>query len=139
MNHEENEKQTKLIDIVIAIGLLLAGLSLLSVFAGSFMHLLGLQYESAKSFMLYFIIASILGYLLNIGFGLIYGLLIATTDIKNKLNRKIWRWSLVFLDAIASILGFTVVDHLMPSVSASFLSILVISILFALFDKKKGT
>ncbi len=61
MNHEENEKQTKLIDIVIAIGLLLAGLSLLSVFAGSFMHLLGLQYESAKSFMLYFIIASILG------------------------------------------------------------------------------
>lgn len=136
MDHEGKENKPKLIDVVIVIGLMLAALSLLAVFAGSFMHLLGLQYDTPKSFILYFIIASLAAYLLNIGFALIYGLLIASTGVKDKLNRTIWHWSLVVLDTLSSIVGFMVVDDLMPSVSASFLSILVISILFALFDKK---
>lgn len=136
MDHEGKENKPKLIDAVIVIGLMLAALSLLAVFAGSFMHLLGLQYDTPKSFILYFIIASLAAYLLNIGFALIYGLLIASTGVKDKLNRTIWHWSLVVLDTLSSIVGFMVVDDLMPSISASFLSILVISILFALFDKK---
>lgn len=135
MNQEEHKPN--LLDAVIVIGLLLAGLSLLAVFAGSFMHLLGLQYDTPKSFILYFIASSVVAYLLNIGFVLLYGLLIATTDIKDNLNQNIWRRSLVLFDVLSSIVGFTVMDHFMPSVSANFRSILVISVLFALFDKKK--
>lgn len=137
MDHEEKETKPKLLDVVIVIGLLGAGLSLLAVFAGSFMHLLGLQYDTPKSFILYFIVASVLAYLLNIGFVLMYGMILATTNLKNKLNQNLWHWSLVLLDTLASMISFSVVDHFMPSVSANFLSILVISILFALFDKKK--
>lgn len=138
MDHEEKEHKPKFIDAVIVISLLLVGLSLLAVFAGSFMHLLGLQYDTPKSFILYFIIASLVAYLLNIGFALIYGLVLTATGLKDKLNRTLWLGSLIFLDALSSIIGFSVVDYFMPSISANFLSILVISIFFSLFDKKKA-
>lgn len=137
MEHEEKDNKPKLIDFIIVFGLLLIGLSLLAVFAGSLMHLLGLQYDTPKSFILYFILASVVAYLLNIGFVLIYSLLIATIGIKDKMSRNLWRWSCILLDVLSSIIGFTVLDHLMPSVSANFLSMLVISVLFALFDQKK--
>ena len=137
MEHEEKDNKPKPIDFIIVFGLLLIGLSLLAVFAGSLMHLLGLQYDTPKSFILYFILASVVAYLLNIGFILIYSLVIAAAGIKDKMSRNLWRWSFILLGVLSSIIGFTVMDHFMPSVSANFLSILVISVLFALFEKKK--
>lgn len=137
MNINNGNRRFKTVDIVIAFCLILAGLSVLSVLASSVMNMLGLHYTSLKSFILYFIIASVVSYILNIVLGALYGTFLATTGIGNKLNGKMWRFSLILLDILSSVIGFMVVDFLMLSVSASFISILIISVIFAVLSIRK--
>lgn len=101
------------------------------------MRVFGLKYNGFKHFILYFILSSVLAYGLNLFFVVVYGMLLKIIGLEDKINREGWRWSLLLLDAASSMVGFMIVDAYMRSVSASFVSVLLLSSFFAWFDRKK--
>lgn len=137
MDFKNHNGQKKLLDVLIVIGLLMAGVSILALVAGPILHLLGLQYASVGQLVLYFLIASVVSYLLNLLFAVLYALFLAVTGLKDRLNKTCWLWSLVALDALSTFVGFAMIDSYMESVSASLLAVWTLAIVFALLDKKK--
>lgn len=131
------DKRDKMIEVIMALFLLLGGISIFAIFAGVLMSIFGLQYESMKSFILYFVIAAILQYILNIVLGILYGIVVNRLGLSDGLNQTSWKWSLVCLDIASSIFSFTLVDHCMQSVSATPISILIVSVISGLYDRKK--
>lgn len=106
----------------------IVALSVIALLSGTIMRFFGFRYDSIGSMILFFIITTIVSYPMNLIAG---GLSKALYQIKriNK-NRAIVLY--LILDTIATYLGLMIVDHCLPSISASHLSILVMSFLFAL-------
>lgn len=106
----------------------IVALSVIALLSGTIMRFFGFRYDSIGSMILFFIITTIVSYPMNLIAG---GLSKALYQIKrmNK-NRAIVLY--LILDTIATYLGLMIVDHFLPSISASHLSILVMSFLFAL-------
>ena len=95
------------------------------------MKIFGFQYESVGSIILFFIIATIMSFPLN---------LIASAFSKAllKLGKINWRTAFILylvLDTVATSFGLKVVDYYMPTVSATNISIIIISLLFAFMGK----
>ena len=103
-------------------------LSVIALLSGAIMRFFGFRYDSIGSMILFFVIATIVSYPMNLIAG---GLSKALYQIKRmSKNRAIVLY--LILDTIATYLGLMIVDDCLPSISASYLSILVISFLFAL-------
>ena len=106
-------------------------LSIIALIGGSIMKIFGFQYESVGSIILFFIIATIMSFPLN---------LIASAFSKAllKLGKINWRTAFILylvLDTVATSFGLKVVDYYMPTVSATNISIIIISLLFAFMGK----
>lgn len=106
-------------------------LSIIALISGYIMKIFGFQYESVGSIILFFIIATIMSFPLN---------LIASAFPKAllKLGKINWRTAFILylvLDTVATSFGLKVVDYYMPIVSATNISIIIISILFAFMGK----
>ena len=106
-------------------------LSIIALIGGSIMKIFGFQYESVGSIILFFIIATIMSFPLN---------LIASAFPKAllKLGKINWRTAFILylvLDTVATSFGLKVVDYYMPTVSATNISIIIISLLFAFMGK----
>ena len=106
-------------------------LSIIALISGSIMKIFGFQYESVGSIILFFIIATIMSFPLN---------LIASAFPKAllKLGKINWRTAFILylvLDTVATSFGLKVVDYYMPTVSATNISIIIISLLFAFMGK----
>ena len=106
-------------------------LSIIALISGSIMKIFGFQYESVGSIILFFIIATIMSFPLN---------LIASAFSKAllKLGKINWRIAFILylvLDTVATSFGLKVVDYYMPTVSATNISIIIISLLFAFMGK----
>ena len=137
MDNNTNKNREKIITFIICSVLIIAVLSIIAVFSGAIMRLLGFEYESVGSFILYFVIASIVSYPMN---------LIAGALPKALLNldrtRKTAVCVYVLLDTITTFFGFYIVDYFMPSISANTVSLIVAALGFALLGisdvKKKG-
>ena len=100
------------------------------------MRLLGFEYESVGGFILYFIIASIVSYPMN----LVAGAFLKALLNLDRITRKMAVCMYVLLDTITTFFGFYIVDYFMPSVSANTISLIVLALVFALFgisDVKK--
>ena len=100
------------------------------------MRLLGFEYESVGGFILYFIIASIVSYPMNLVAGAFPKALLNL----DRITREMAVCMYVLLDTITTFFGFYIVDYFMPSVSANTISLIVLSLVFALFgisDVKK--
>ena len=100
------------------------------------MRLLGFEYESVGGFILYFIIASIVSYPMNLVAGAFPRALLNLARITRKMAVCMY----VLLDTITTFFGFYIVDYFMPSVSANTISLIVLALVFALFgisDVKK--
>ena len=100
------------------------------------MRLLGFEYESVGGFILYFIIASIVSYPMNLVAGAFPKALLNL----DRITRKMAVCMYVLLDTITTFFGFYIVDYFMPSVSANTISLIVLALVFALFgvsDVKK--
>ena len=100
------------------------------------MRLLGFEYESVGGFILYFIIASILSYPMNLVAGAFPKALLNL----DRITREMAVCMYVLLDTITTFFGFYIVDYFMPSVSANTISLIVLALVFALFgisDVKK--
>ena len=66
-------------------GLFLSALAVMEVFAGSFMKILGMTYDGIGSLILFFVAASVIGYILNLAAGVLIGLFMqASARISDK-------------------------------------------------------
>ena len=106
-------------------------LSIIALISGYIIKIFGFQYESVGSIILFFIIATIMSFPLN---------LIASAFPKAllKLGKINWRTAFILylvLDTVATSFGLKVVDYYMPTVSATNISIIIISLLFAFMGK----
>ena len=106
-------------------------LSIIALISGSIMKIFGFQYKSIGNIVLFFIIATIMSFPLN---------LIASAFPKallklGKINRQTAFIIYLILDTIATSFGLLVVDYYMPTVSATNISIIIISLLFAFMGK----
>ncbi len=109
----------------------LAILSIIALISGSVMKIFGFQYKSIGSIILFFIIATIMSFPLN----LIAGALPKALLKLGKINRQAAFILYLILDTVATSFGLKVVDYYMPTVSATNISIIIISILFAFMGK----
>lgn len=103
-------------------------LSIIALVSGTIMKLLGFQYESIGSIILFFIIATIMSFPLN----LVAGALPKALYELERLSKPYAFILYLTLDTIATSFGLKIVDYYMSSVSATTISIVVISFLLAL-------
>lgn len=127
MSNNENKKSKKAIIFIIGIALIIVVLSIFAIFSASIMNLLGFEYDSIGSFILYFVIASFVSYPMN----LIAGALPKALLKLKKISKQVAMFIYIVLDTVATSLGFYLVDISMSSVSSSIISIVVISLIFA--------
>ena len=136
MDNNTNKNREKIITFIICSVLIIAVLSIIAVFSGAIMRLLGFEYESVGSFILYFVIASIVSYPMN----LIAGALPKALLNLDRITREMAVCMYVLLDTVTTFCGFYIVDYFMSSVSANTISLIVLALVFALFgisDVKK--
>lgn len=118
-------------------GTLLAVVSILALIGGAVMRVLGFTYRSIGSFLLFFL----LFLLLDLPFDLAAGALPKALCSMGRLSALQARVLHFVLDLLFSVLAMRAADALMASVSATPLSILAVSLLFALpdlFEKGKA-
>ena len=129
MDNNSNKKREKIITFIFGALLIIIVLAIIAIFSGAIMRLLGFEYESVGGFILYFIIASVVSYPIN----LIAGALPKALLNLDRITREIAVCMYVLLDTIATFYGFYIVDYFMPSVSANTISLIVLARVFALF------
>ena len=129
MDNNSNKKREKIITFIFGALLIIIVLAIIAIFSGAIMRLLGFEYESVGGFILYFIIASVVSYPINI----IAGALPKALLNLDRITREIAVCMYVLLDTIATFYGFYIVDYFMPSVSANTISLTVLALVFALF------
>ena len=129
MDNNSNKKREKIITFIFGALLIIIVLAIIAIFSGAIMRLLGFEYESVGGFILYFIIASVVSYPIN----LIAGALPKALLNLDRITREIAVCMYVLLDTIATFYGFYIVDYFMPSVSANNISLIVLALVFALF------
>lgn len=131
------EKHKEKMTTLLLCGALLAiALSVLAFISGAIMRVFGFEYRSIGSIVLFFVAASIISYPL----GLIAGALPKALVSLDKVSLPAARTLYLLLDTFATFWGLRLTDHWMQTVSAEDSSILVVSLLFALFgvsDVKK--
>ena len=128
MDNNSNKEREKIITFIWGALLIIVVLAIIAIFSGAIMRLLGFEYESV-GFILYFIIASVVSYPIN----LIAGALPKALLNLDRITREIAVCMYVLLDTIATFYGFYIVDYFMPSVSANTISLTVLALVFALF------
>ena len=129
MDNNSNKKREKIITFIFGALLIIIVLAIIAIFSGAIMRLLGFEYESVGGFILYFIIASVVSYPIN----LIAGALPKALLNLDRITMEIAVCMYVLLDTIATFYGFYIVDYFMPSVSANTISLIVLALVFALF------
>ena len=129
MDNNSNKEREKIITFIWGALLIIVVLAIIAIFSGAIMRLLGFEYESVGGFILYFIIASVVSYPIN----LIAGALPKALLNLDRITGEIAVCMYVLLDTIATFYGFYIVDYFMPSVSANTISLIVLALVFALF------
>lgn len=129
MDNNSNKEREKIITFILGALLIIVVLAIIAIFSGAIMRLLGFEYENVGGFILYFIIASVVSYPIN----LIAGALPKALLNLDRITGEIAVCMYVLLDTIATFYGFYIVDYFMPSVSANTISLIVLALVFALF------
>ena len=122
------DNKDRIITFIICGTIFIGMLSIIALVSGTIMKLLGFQYESIGSIILFFIIATIMSFPLN----LIAGALPKALYELERLSKPYAFILYLSLDTIATSFGLKIVDYYMSSVSATTISIVVISFLLAL-------
>ena len=131
MNKFWKSYKEKIITFVLCAAIFIGVLSLIALISGQVMQLFGFTYESVGNIILFFLIAALISFPLNLIAGALPKALYSLQRT-NKINALILYLA---LDTIATSLGLMIVDHYMSSVSASAISIIIISFLLALPGK----
>lgn len=127
MDFFKNNKE-KLITFIVCWTIFVAVLSVIALLSGVIMRLFGFRYQSIWSIILFFIIATVVSYPINLIAG---GLPKALYKLK-RISKNIAIILYLALDTIATCFGLLIVDYCMSTIAASDLSKLVISFILAL-------
>ena len=119
--------------------LFLGILSIIALLCGVIMRMFGFEYESVGSIIMFFVIATIISY----PFSMIAMVLPKIFLSLGKVSKQMAILFYIILDTFATFYGLRVVDYFMQSVSATDISIAIVSLIIALFgindvDKNKG-
>lgn len=124
-----NRHKEKIITFLLC-GLLFFGvLSIIALLGGAIMKIFGFEYESIGSIILFFVIATIISY----PFSLIAEALPKVFLYWGKISKQMSILFYIILDTVATFYGLRVVDYFMQSVSATDISIIIVSLILALF------
>lgn len=130
------KKARKIIEPMIGYGIvviiLLAIISGIAILGGGIMRLFGFEYTSVKSIILFFAIVAIVGFPIET---LVLALPKALLSL-DKITIKVGQALFVILDTMSTMFTMAFVDYYMGSVSASELSIFVVSVIIALSSMK---
>lgn len=135
-----NRNKEKIVTFLICGALFVGVLSIIALIGGAIMRLFGFYYTSVGSIILFFIIATIISY----PFSLLAGALPKALLVLEKIDKQSAVIMYLLLDTIATFMGLRIVDYFMQSISATTISIIIVSFVFALFgmsdfnDKRKG-
>ncbi|MBS5951600.1 MAG: hypothetical protein KIC47_15025 [Clostridium sp.] len=113
---------------------LIAIISIFAILGGSVMRFFCFRYNSVGSVILYFTIVAVVGFPLEI----IIKALPKVLKLLLKIDRKIEKALFILMDTLGTGITMAIVDYFMESVSASDLSILVISFIIAILSLDKG-
>lgn len=126
-----NDNKEKITIFIICGTIFIAVLSIIAVISGAIMKLFGFQYKSVGSIVLFFIIATALSFPLN----LIAGGLPKVLYELGRISKKAALILYLTLDTVATSFGLEIVDYYMQSISATTISVVVISFILALPGK----
>ena len=102
------------------------------VLGGGIMRLFGFEYTSVKSIIIFFTIVTIVGFPIET-LALSFPKALLSLD---KITIKLAKILFVILDTLSTMLTMSLIDYFMGSVSASDISIFVISFIIALLSMK---
>ena len=119
----------KFIGFLIIVGIIVALVSVIAIFGGALMKLFGFTYQSVGSIILFFVVSGILGFPIELFVKAIPKVLFSHFKKINELEAKIM---FVVLDTLLSMVMFSTVDYFMKSVSATPISLFIVSLVMSL-------
>ena len=129
-------KLKKILEPIIGYGIvfivLIAVISVIAILGGGIMRLFGFEYSSVKSIIIFFTIVTIVGFPIET-LALSFPKALLSLD---KITIKLAKILFVILDTLSTMLTMSLIDYFMGSVSASDISIFVISFIIALLSMK---
>ena len=129
-------KLKKILEPIIGYGIvfivLIAVISVIAILGGGIMRLFGFEYTSVKSNIIFFTIVTIVGFPIET-LALSFPKALLSLD---KITIKLAKILFVILDTLSTMLTMSLIDYFMGSVSASDISIFVISFIIALLSMK---
>lgn len=129
-------KLKKILEPIIGYGIvfivLIAVISVIAILGGGIMRLFGFEYTSVKSIIIFFTIVTIVGFPIET-LSLSFPKALLSLD---KITIKLAKILFVILDTLSTMLTMSLIDYFMGSVSASDISIFVISFIIALLSMK---
>ena len=129
-------KLKKILEPIIGYGIvfivLIAVISVIAILGGGIMRLFGFEYTSVKSIIIFFTIVTIVGFPIET-LALSFPKALLSLD---KITIKLAKILFVILDTLSTMITMSLIDYFMGSVSASDISIFVISFIIALLSMK---
>ena len=119
----------KFIGFLIIVGIIVAIVSIIAIFGGALMKLFDFTYQSVGSIILFFVVSGILGFPIELFVKAIPKVLFSHFKKINELEAKIM---FVVLDTLLSMVMFSTVDYFMKSVSATPISLFIVSLVMSL-------
>ena len=119
----------KLIGFLIIVAIIVAIISLLALFGGALMKMFGFTYKSVGSIILFFAISGILAFPIELFVKAVPKVLFSHFKKINEFEAKVM---FVVLDTLLSMAMFSMVDYFMKSVSATPISLFVVSLVMSL-------
>lgn len=119
----------KLIGFLIIVGIIAAIVSLFAIFGGALMKIFGFTYQSIGSIILFFIVSGILAFPIELFVKAIPKVLFSHFKNVNAFEAKV---IFIVLDTSLSMIMLSLVDYYMKSVSATSVSLFVVSLVMAL-------
>ncbi|MBQ6867146.1 MAG: hypothetical protein IJO16_00545 [Clostridia bacterium] len=114
-------------------GLILAFISAIELVGGTAMKLFGFEYIAIKDIIIFFIVSTLISYPVGLLVSALPKYLLHKENIQLKYAKGLY----VFLDTFATAGGMFVTDNIMEGISASGLSVILISFIFAVLSMDK--
>ena len=119
----------KFVGFIIIVGIIVAIISIIAIFGGALMKIFGFTYQSVGSIVLFFAISGVLAFPIEQFVKAIPKVLFSRFKKINAVEAKVM---FVILDTLLSMVMFSLVDHFMKSVSATPISLFVVSLVMSL-------
>lgn len=124
------------VGFLIMIGIIVAIISLVAVFGGALMTMFGFTYQSVGSIILFFAVSGILAFPIELFVKAIPKVLFSHFKKINAFEAKV---IFVVLDTTLSMIMLSLVDYYMKNVSATSVSLFVVSLAMALLSMNDVT